>query len=88
MSQPVRRTGADKPVIDHIDADGVIAFADSAAPSDANAEWLNGCNGKGLNTDDFSQAPMIDADRSAEWNRKAKTVKAGNFAARRMADEE
>lgn len=43
---------------------------------------------RGLNTDDFSQAPTIDADKSADWNRKAKAVKPGSFAARRMAAEE
>lgn len=83
--------------IDHIDADGVIHFREVPEPdvvvdgmSQSAAAWLAGFDGteRGLNTDDFSQAPTIDADKSAAWNKRAKTVKPGSFAARRMAAEE
>lgn len=78
--------------IDHIEADVISYFVPVTAgpgPSDVPRDKAGTARGHvGLNTDDFSQEPTIDADRSAAWNRKAKTVKPGSFAARRMAAEE
>lgn len=74
--------------IDHIEGD-VISYYRPApltgSPTGADALPMAV---RGLNTDDFSQEPTIDADRSAAWNRKAKSVKPGSFAARRMAAED
>lgn len=90
MAEEFMRHGRD---IEHIDEHGVITFAvpetSASCPSDVPRDKAGTARGHiGLNTDDFSQTPTIDADRSAEWNRKAKTVKPGSFAARRMAAEE
>lgn len=72
--------------VDHIDADGVITFAEPAAPVDVKTQtadaWL------AAHGETHEQAPTIDADKSADWNRKAKACKPGSFAARRMAAEE
>ena len=58
-------------------------------PSDVPRDKAETARGLvGLNTDDLSQTPTLDADRSAKWNRNAKTVKPGSFAAQRMAAED